>query len=117
MSFAQGQNDGCYFIAKPLRNALAGWGDAAVAEVEEFAAPDDGVAGEAPCPEAEAEEVAQRKEIEIAEDLAVAEDADADGKRYCYAGQKDDAQEREAPECEAAGDAGHDGPGQSVSDA
>ena len=66
------------FHRKRSKNALTGGGDAAVAEVEEFAAPDDGVAGETPGPKGEAEEVAQGKEIEVAEDLAVAEDAYAD---------------------------------------
>ena len=86
-------------------------GDAAVAEVEALAAPDYGVAGEAPGPEDEAEGVAQGEEPEVAEDLAVAEDAYADGERDRYPGEEDEAEQREAPEGEAAGDAGHDGPG------
>ena len=71
-----------------------GWGDAAVAEVEKFAPPDNGVAGEAPGPEAETEEVAQGKEIEVAEDLAVAQYADTYGERDGYTRQQHDTEQR-----------------------
>ena len=74
-------------------------------EAEAFAAPDDSVAGEAPDPEEEAEEVAQGEEPEIAEDLLVAQDADADGEGDGDAGEEGEAEEGEAPQREAAGDA------------
>ena len=46
--------------------------ETSVAEMEAFSAPNDGVSGEAPEPEGEAEEVAQGEEPEVAENLAVA---------------------------------------------
>src|SRR5580698_11430588 len=84
--------------------------------MEAFSAPDDGVSGEAPEPEGEAEEVAQGEEPEVAENLAVAQDPDADCQCNRDSGKQDDAEEGEAPEVESAGDAGHDGPWERVGD-
>jgi hypothetical protein len=52
--------------------------EVAALEAEALAAPEDGVGGVAPEPEEEAEGVAEGKKKDVAEDLAVMEEADAD---------------------------------------
>src|SRR5882757_7150076 len=73
-------------------------------EQEAFAAPGDGVAGEAPDPEEEGDEVARQQEQEIAEHLRVAKDADADHERETHANHQGEDEEGDAFETEAGGD-------------
>src|SRR6202012_3212723 len=71
---------------------------------EPLAAPGDGVAGEAPGPEEERDEIAGEEQKKIAQHLHIAEDTDADHERERHAHQQSEDEERDAFEAEAAGD-------------
>ena len=86
-------------------------------EAEAFAAPGDGVGGVAPGPEDEAEGVAEWEQQQIAEDLAVAKEADADDERDGDACEQSDGEEGEAPEFAAGSHHGQNRPGEDVGDA
>ncbi len=85
-----------------------------VFQEEAFVAPGDGVGGIAPGPDGECEQVAQRQKPEVAQDLAVAENADAYAKRQRDAEHKRETEEREGGQAEPRGDEVQDGPGEFV---
>ncbi len=81
---------------------------------ELFAAPDDGVAGEACGPEAESGEVAQREEPEIGQHLMIGEHFGADHHSEREAQEETQSKKPQAEWAEAAGDRIQNGPSQTV---
>src|ERR1700733_9802291 len=88
-------------------------GQLSLPQDKSLAAPDNGVAGKAPDPHPHSGEVAQGQQPDVAQDLAIAENADSDGKRDRNPGQQREAEQRQAFEGEAGAKDIEDGPGQS----